>query len=129
MSSTHELEKFYNEKVNVDGAAHALVKHVLETMFKSNKLYNILEATASLHPSFLFNNKLSSTVQEFDFKITLKERYSPNISADKITKDLQTSVDTVLPDTGLEVIYNGRKYLVTKTADSPSLSSSSQWCG
>ena len=121
MSSTRELEKFYNEKVNVDEAAHDLAKHVLETMLKSNKLYDISEATASLNPSFLFNNKLSSTVQELDFKITLKERYSPNISADKITKDLQTSVDSVLPDTGLEVIYNGRNYLVTKTADSPSL--------
>ena len=45
MSRTSELEKFYNEKVNVDEAAqsdyHALIKHVLETMFKSNKLYNI----------------------------------------------------------------------------------------
>ena len=117
MSSTRELEKFDNEKVNVDDAAHALTKHVLETMFKSNNLYDISKATDSLNPSFLFNTKLSSTVQELDFKITLKERSS---RADKITKDLQTSVDSVLPDTGLEVIYNGRNYLVTKTADSPS---------
>ena len=123
MSSTNELEKLYSERVKADKALKSdfqgLIKYVVDTVI-CRMMAQSPEFKAIYSKALFDDFKEASSEEEFDLNIVLCDSLEGEQEAlnspNKFFDLLRVAVSQVLTDKGLELMYEGRTYLVTQKA-------------